>query len=101
MWVNVSLEAKGVPADGFAEGEEWAIYGGGVAPAPLHQHSGERSPKVAWQTADAKQNLVSPKIGSPLLGQLTRLPSTSSGSASLSGCEPSSLRIGSAEYCAT
>ena len=39
--------------------------------------------------------------GSQLLGQLTRLPSTSSGSASLSGCEPSLLRIGSAEYCAT
>jgi Aldehyde dehydrogenase family len=27
-WVNVSLQAKGVPAGGFAEGEEWAIYGG-------------------------------------------------------------------------
>jgi acyl-CoA reductase-like NAD-dependent aldehyde dehydrogenase len=26
-WVNVSLQAKGVPAGGFAEGEEWAIYG--------------------------------------------------------------------------
>jgi hypothetical protein len=39
--------------------------------------------------------------GSQVLGQLTRLPSTRRGSASLSGCEPSSLRIGSAEYCAT
>jgi hypothetical protein len=30
-WVNASLQAKGVPAGGFAEGEEWTIYGGSCA----------------------------------------------------------------------
>ena len=47
------------------------------------------------------RNFVSPQIGSLWLGQLTRLPSTRRASASISGREPSSLRIGSAEYCAT
>lgn len=28
QWVNACLQAKGVPAGGFAEGEEWAVYSG-------------------------------------------------------------------------
>lgn len=104
-WVKPILEAKGVPAR-FAEEEEQAIYGGVVAPFPLvesvtAQHSGKRSPKVARKLLTLNRNFVSPQIGSLWLGQLTRLPSTRRASASISGREPSSLRIGSAEYCAT
>jgi hypothetical protein len=58
-------------------------------------------PKLPGKPLRLNRNLVSPQIGSRWLGQLTRLPSTRRGSASLSGREPSSLRIGSSEYCAT
>ena len=104
-WVNPSWRPK-VFRQTVCQRGGVRIYGGVVAPFPLvesvtAQHSGKRSPKVARKLLTLNRNFVSPQIGSLWLGQLTRLPSTRRASASISGREPSSLRIGSAEYCAT
>ena len=95
-----------VPADGLPKGRSKQSMAGWLRLFRLLSQSllsiqASGHPKLPGKPLTLNSNLVSPQIGSRWLGQLTRLPSTRRGSASISGREPSSLRIGSAEYCAT